>query len=235
MTDILDLIDEATAPACGWCDCRLLGDGPSEYFCDDECQFEWQRLRAETLVGYREPTDLDVHVQNLVELESPETTPPRPDYGPASSAALRAIFERVSAVTEAMVDQRLLYGTSFTFEWSDDAPTPAMRLMPLSFEGIIDYVRPSSDPTVEIYPWRVIPLPDVDDLPEPLPPLPEVVHTTSFFYNQHGDAATAPAGTPVVRVESLGSAGIPAQYLNRDIGRAQGQRAPRTIRPRGCS
>jgi hypothetical protein len=62
VTDILDLIDEATAPVCGWCQCRLLGDGPSEYFCDDECQFEWQRLRAEALVGYCEPTDLAVHV-----------------------------------------------------------------------------------------------------------------------------------------------------------------------------
>lgn len=75
MTDILDLIDQATAPVCGWCQTLLAADGVSAYFCDDECQFEWQRLRGEVLVGYREPDDLPQHVFNQHESSSPETTP----------------------------------------------------------------------------------------------------------------------------------------------------------------
>lgn len=74
MTDILDLIDEVTTPVCGWCQRQLPADGVSAYFCDDDCQHDWQQLRADALVGYREPTDLAAHVQNLTELASPETT-----------------------------------------------------------------------------------------------------------------------------------------------------------------
>jgi hypothetical protein len=235
VTDILDLIDAVTATVCGWCQQPLPTGGVSEFWCDDECQYEWERLRGEALVGYREPTDLAVHVGNLEELASPETTPPRPDYGRPASAALCAIFERMRVAAEAEVEWRLLYGTPFTFAWENEFPMVAMQGRPLSFEGVIDYVRPSPAPTVEIFPWRVIPLPDAADLPEPLPPLPEVVHTSSFFYNQHGDPATAPVETPVVRVEQLGSSGIPAQYTEPNAGLPRRQRAPRTIRPRGCT
>lgn len=75
MTDILDLIDQATAPVCGWCQAELRPDGPSEFFCDAEHQFEWNRLRGEALTNYREPTDLAAHVNNLREEFSPEVTP----------------------------------------------------------------------------------------------------------------------------------------------------------------
>lgn len=238
MTDILDLIDEVTAPICGWCQLALSADGPSEHFCDDVCQFEWQQLRGVALVGYREPTDLAVHVENLEELASPETTPARPYYGGAQvpDDFMRMLFQRIQAHRQFLVD-RLLGGTPFTFEWVDAPlfPPAAMQWIPPAFEGVVDYVRPTPGPTVEIFPWRVIPLPDVAALPEPMPPLPEVAHTTSFFYSQHGDPVTAPVTGPVVRVESLGSAGIPTQYTDLSAGLPRRQRAPRMIRPRGCS
>lgn len=53
--DILDRIDEVTAPVCGTCTEPLDPAGPSMYFCDDRCSDSWHRTQGEPLVGYREP------------------------------------------------------------------------------------------------------------------------------------------------------------------------------------
>ncbi|MEV6897476.1 hypothetical protein [Amycolatopsis sp. NPDC051372] len=62
MIDIVDRIDEVTAPACGWCSKPLSPMGASLYFCDidpsrsseQQCQYRWHAERSDRLVGYRE-------------------------------------------------------------------------------------------------------------------------------------------------------------------------------------
>lgn len=80
MTDLqstLDAIDTLAVHQCGQCD-RALPDGSvSAYWCDDVCQEAWNAARGESLVGYREPYDLPVHINNQVEEFNPETTPRR--------------------------------------------------------------------------------------------------------------------------------------------------------------
>lgn len=41
VTDIIDLIDQVTAPTCGWCQTPLRPDGPSRDFCGEVCQAQW--------------------------------------------------------------------------------------------------------------------------------------------------------------------------------------------------
>lgn len=53
--DILDRIDEVTAPVCGACAETIGPDGPSLYFCDDRCSDSWHRTQGEPLVGYVDP------------------------------------------------------------------------------------------------------------------------------------------------------------------------------------
>lgn len=43
--DIIDLIDEVTAPTCGQCGTTLRPDGPSAEFCDEHCQESWHQSR----------------------------------------------------------------------------------------------------------------------------------------------------------------------------------------------
>lgn len=81
MTDLqttLDAIDELAVHECGHCRRPLQVNGPSPDYCDDECQADWlaDRHEVQELVGYREPYDLPQHESNLVELYSPEVTPP---------------------------------------------------------------------------------------------------------------------------------------------------------------
>jgi hypothetical protein len=52
--DILDRIDDAIRPVCGWCTRALPENGPSLDFCDDEHQELWTTRRGEPIVGYRE-------------------------------------------------------------------------------------------------------------------------------------------------------------------------------------
>ncbi|AHH98300.1 hypothetical protein [Kutzneria albida] len=49
--DIIAAIDQVTAPVCGWCQAELRSDGPSEYYCNDVCQYEWQRLQGVALAS----------------------------------------------------------------------------------------------------------------------------------------------------------------------------------------
>ncbi|CRK59057.1 hypothetical protein [Alloactinosynnema sp. L-07] len=70
--DIVDLIDAAIG--CQHCGGTLDGS-PSGDFCSPDCQQGWHAARTDPLVGYREPYDLPVHVDNLVERHSPECTP----------------------------------------------------------------------------------------------------------------------------------------------------------------
>jgi hypothetical protein len=55
--DFLDRLDEVTAPACGTCARTLDSDGPSLYFCDDDCSATWHRTQGEPLVEYSDPWD----------------------------------------------------------------------------------------------------------------------------------------------------------------------------------
>jgi hypothetical protein len=51
---LLEEIDTATAETCAQCDAPLDGS-PSAYWCSQDCQEDWNALRAHALVGYREP------------------------------------------------------------------------------------------------------------------------------------------------------------------------------------
>lgn len=78
LQDTLDAIDTLAVHCCGYCDEPLAVNGPSPDFCDSYCQLKWTARQAEVaeLIGYREPDDLPAHASNLVELSSPEVTPP---------------------------------------------------------------------------------------------------------------------------------------------------------------
>lgn len=49
MTDIIDLIDQVTAPTCGSCAKPLRADGPSLDFCGEVCAEAWRRQHGEPL------------------------------------------------------------------------------------------------------------------------------------------------------------------------------------------
>lgn len=74
----LDAIDTLAVHQCGHCSRPLSEDGQSLDFCDDYCQQAWVSNRNEVveLIGYREPWDVPAYQGNLVELYSPEVTPP---------------------------------------------------------------------------------------------------------------------------------------------------------------
>lgn len=72
LSDTLSAIDAATG--CQQCE-GPLGSSPSADFCSQWCQDNWFAARSVPLDDYREPIDLPQHVDNLVELGSPETTP----------------------------------------------------------------------------------------------------------------------------------------------------------------
>jgi hypothetical protein len=80
LTDIIDLIDQAITPTCAQCGAEL-GDSLSNYYCGPDCQKAWNEARSVPLVGYREPSDLEAHYSNQIELANPETMPDRPDDG----------------------------------------------------------------------------------------------------------------------------------------------------------
>lgn len=54
LNTLLEEIDTATAETCAQCDGSLDGS-PSAYWCSQDCQEDWNALRAHALVGYREP------------------------------------------------------------------------------------------------------------------------------------------------------------------------------------
>ncbi|HEX3782727.1 MAG TPA: hypothetical protein VHX38_23930 [Pseudonocardiaceae bacterium] len=70
MTDILDLIDQATSePAARCWHCREpVGGSVSDDFCTQECQTAWHANRSEPLTSYREPVDLPAHYSHEPEL-----------------------------------------------------------------------------------------------------------------------------------------------------------------------
>lgn len=103
MTDLVDRIDALIDPTCQQCDADL-GGSVSDDFCSDACQQAWHEARSDPLVGYREPSDLPVHVYNQAESSSPEITPrfvvthhPGADYTATIAAAQRHIQERIVA------------------------------------------------------------------------------------------------------------------------------------------
>lgn len=55
LDEFLARVDEVTAPTCGGCGATLDPDGPSAYYCDDDCSDRWHATQSEPLVGYREP------------------------------------------------------------------------------------------------------------------------------------------------------------------------------------
>jgi hypothetical protein len=49
VTDIIELIDEVTAPSCGSCGAALRPDGPSADYCGETCADAWRRQHGEPL------------------------------------------------------------------------------------------------------------------------------------------------------------------------------------------
>lgn len=84
-----------------------LGNSPSNDFCAPECQSAWSAAHAEDLSVYDEPDDLPVHVDNLVELHSPET-------------CVACVTSRTSP---AWLDQ-----TAFVHDWERRRRSDARRL-----------------------------------------------------------------------------------------------------------
>lgn len=70
-----DLIGEIDAAiGCQQCGGHL-GASPSNDFCSPRCQAAWSAARVQPLTNYVEPYDLPAHVNNQVELYSPEVDP----------------------------------------------------------------------------------------------------------------------------------------------------------------
>lgn len=77
----LDAIDQLAVHQCGYCSRPLSEDSESLDYCSDVHQAAWLAERHEVaeLVGYREPYDLPQYQSNLLEMHSPETSPPTGD------------------------------------------------------------------------------------------------------------------------------------------------------------
>jgi hypothetical protein len=119
LQDTLDAIAEVAVHRCGHCDEPLPPTAASPDFCGPACQRAWTEQQAEivALVGYREPLELAAHVNNLVELHSPEVTPrhqplPRlaiPELPPVrlvirpSNEALQRFRESFEQLAESMM------------------------------------------------------------------------------------------------------------------------------------
>lgn len=60
LQDTLDAIDQLAVHECGHCSKPLREDGPSQDYCNQDCQAAWlgNKRRVDELVGYREPVDL---------------------------------------------------------------------------------------------------------------------------------------------------------------------------------
>lgn len=158
MTDLaatLAAIDELAVDECGQCRRPLRADSASLDFCGPWCQEEWLRAKQEVveLVGYREPWDLPQHVGNLVELESPETTPPdfdmwsglqlvrdprhavtyrlevnlepmRAAFEAMAAASVRALVN-IQAAWESMAPSFVVFDEIHQWRWEPD-PEPAL-------------------------------------------------------------------------------------------------------------
>jgi hypothetical protein len=221
VTDIITLIDEATATVCGWCQARLMPDGPSEYYCDDECQFEWQRLRGEALVGYQEPVDLDVHYMN---------EPAFPDV-PAAAGLVQFLPVRVVARGPSPDVLLIDDDSSLLSLWQVWQNYITDRLILYGFERITaaaaDTARACSAFSAL---WTSPPdPPGATQQQEQMPDLPAVTADGLFAYTDDGGTTVLTPQMPElpppeVRVGHVAAA---AQTRYRQV--------PRTIHPRGCS
>jgi hypothetical protein len=171
MSDIITAIDEVTAAVCGWCQEPLREDGPSFLYCDDECQWEYDQLQGERLVGYQEPVDLPMHVYNLHEEYSPEVTP-------------------LTFMRDVPLQHDWL-----TWDWDTDGEPLFPRIqqwMSQQFNAFwdalyseISYTR--VDPCSSGSPWRVVEQPKTEQMPD----LPAVKAENLFTYSEAGEHVTA--------------------------------------------
>lgn len=214
MTDILDLIDEVTAPVCGWCQTPLRVDGASSYFCAERCQFEWQRLQGDVP---KEPALADWFVADG-----------RPPARPPAAPMVRHQFTIPRGLqVRDFVEVDLLRATSIMARDNGDgtvslvnaelrrpapaaAPAPSPPPAPARLEGLAQtleaigraFERWGESGQIEQLAAMVRQLQDAGVVQQPLP------------------------ADPRERALEL--------RRNRNTGPAQRRRAPRTIRPRGC-
>lgn len=229
MTDIIDLIDDATAPVCGWCQHPLPDDSVSAYYCDDECQYEWERLRGEALVGYREPEDLAayyIHAPRFVDDEplTRITTVPSPGLVIWNEEAVRMHTMWRDYITDQLTDHLLLYG----FDYGTRVSDASMQ----AFSGLRFMWTP--EPVCPFPGFRSVwesatAQAETAEPAERMPDLPAVLAENLFAYTDDGDTAVLQPQMPELPPPTVRF----GQALNTNPGPRQ--RAPRTIQPRGCT
>jgi hypothetical protein len=197
--DLLDRIDEVTTERCHECDAPL-GDSPSEWFCDAECQANWTIHQGEVarLTGYREPLYDPGFEPSVPFPVEPELVPafsdelygrpgPRPGPGPVSlGAALHEVAELFGDMASAAADA---LGRAF------DGVAASMGVGPGSNHMHVVIVRPVRFVEYDALPG-VLPLTEV-----------EVIELDArAVLVEARRQATAPPAARQVRVVGLGDA-----------------------------